>query len=191
MDSFLALHSVIHPRAVTEFVYRYSSPKRAYIYLSFYLASSSSTKRAHPPQTNGTANTTAPNSPNGGASTPVPSQHELRREELGEIFRALERGGMRALDISDNELAKSHSRYLVGGGSSSAAVRGRGSSGRVAHERVFRFEFPERPNALRKFLETLPSGFNVSLFHYRNHGGGATLFSSLSRALAFWLETGN
>lgn len=142
---------------MTEFVYRYSSSKRAYIYLSFYLASSSSTSRSLPPQ--------APN----GTSTPVPSPHELRRQELDEIMSTLQRGGMRATDISDNELAKSHSRYLVGG-----TRKADDKSGRVAHERVFRFEFPERPNALRKFLETLPNGFNISLFHYRNQGGGAS-----------------
>lgn len=67
---------------------------------------------------------------------------------------------MSALDISENELAKSHARYLVGGKS------------KVQDERMFRFEFPERPGALRKFLEGLGERFNISLFHYRNHGGG-------------------
>lgn len=166
--SFLALHSVIHPRAVTEFVYRYSSSKRAYIYLSFYLASSSSRANA-----NATTTTTA----SGATSTPIPSPHELRTQELSEIFAALNRGGMQALDISDNELAKSHSRYLVGGGGN---AKGRTGTATSVNERVFRFEFPERPNALRKFLETLPSGFNISLFHYRNQGGGASFSHPLS-----------
>ena len=158
---------MIHPRAVTEFVYRYSSSKRAYIYLSFYLASSSSRANANA--------STATTATTGGTSTPLPSPHELRTQELSEIFAALNRGGMQALDISDNELAKSHSRYLVGGhGNGNAKSKARGG----VSERVFRFEFPERPNALRKFLETLPSGFNISLFHYRNQGGGA--FSKLS-----------
>lgn len=75
---------------------------------------------------------------------------------------------MKALDISDNELAKSHARYLVGG------------KAKVQDERMFRFEFPERPGALRKFLEGLGKGFNISLFHYRNHGGGTLFFLSLS-----------
>jgi hypothetical protein len=70
---------------------------------------------------------------------------------------------MKALDISENELAKSHARYLVGGKS------------KVKDERMFRFEFPERPGALRKFLEGLGDKFNISLFHYRNHGGGSSL----------------
>jgi len=73
---------------------------------------------------------------------------------------------MSALDISENELAKSHARYLVGGKS------------KVQDERMFRFEFPERPGALRKFLEGLGEGFNISLFHYRNHGGGKLSLSS-------------
>lgn len=79
----------------------------------------------------------------------------------------MKREGMKPLDLSENEMAKSHARYLVGGRSS------------VKDERVFRFEFPERPGALRKFLEAMR--FNISLFHYRNQGGGA--FSSSSRAL--------
>jgi threonine dehydratase len=65
---------------------------------------------------------------------------------------------MHGLDISDNEMAKSHARYLVGGRSI------------VENERLFRFEFPERPGALKKFLTGLKSNWNVSLFHYRNHG---------------------
>lgn len=72
---------------------------------------------------------------------------------------------MEPRDISDNEMAKSHARYLIGGRK------------KVENERVFRFEFPERPGALKKFLTGLQAGnFNVSLFHYRNHGAGAFLF---------------
>lgn len=150
--SFLALHSVIHPRAVTEFVYRYSSPKRAFIFLSFYLASVSSRPSAPAAAS--------------GASTPALTPQQLREEELSGIIGALKGKGMNALDISDNELAKSHARYLVGGKS------------KVEHERMFRFEFPERPGALRKFLEGLMGDqFNISLFHYRNHGGGPSSFS--------------
>ncbi|BGP17318.1 hypothetical protein JCM10213_009078 [Rhodosporidiobolus nylandii] len=142
--AFLTLHSVIHPRAVTEFVYRYSSPKRAFIFLSFYLSSISSRPAAPAPS---------------GASTPAPTPAQLRADELASITSSLQREGMKALDISDNELAKSHARYLVGGKS------------KVENERLFRFEFPERPGALRKFLEGLGDRFNISLFHYRNHGG--------------------
>ncbi|GAA6005828.1 hypothetical protein JCM10207_007242 [Rhodosporidiobolus poonsookiae] len=147
--AFLALHSIIHPRAVTEFVYRYSSSKRAYIFLSFYLASSSSRL----PAANPAAGTGS------GASTPAVTPQQLRADELAGILSSLKAGGMQGIDISDNELAKSHARYLVGGKS------------KVEHERMFRFEFPERPGALRKFLEGLGTRFNISLFHYRNHGG--------------------
>lgn len=67
---------------------------------------------------------------------------------------------MNATDVTDDELAKTHIRYLVGGRSDS-----------VAHERLFMFEFPERPGALARFLTTLRPNQNISLFHYRNQGG--------------------
>ncbi|GAA5871559.1 hypothetical protein JCM16303_000792 [Sporobolomyces ruberrimus] len=144
--SFLALHSIIHPRAVTEFVYRYSSSRRAFIFLSFYLSSPSLSL-----PTNSTPIT--------GTSTPLLSPQAARVEELSSLLSQLSKKGMKALDISENELAKSHARYLVGG------------KQKVENERMFRFEFPERPGALRKFLEGLGNGFNISLFHYRNQGG--------------------
>jgi threonine dehydratase len=56
-------------------------------------------------------------------------------------------------------MAKLHARYMVGG-----HARG------LEHERLFRFEFPERPGALLRFLEAVGSQWNISLFHYRNHG---------------------
>ena len=61
--------------------------------------------------------------------------------------------------MTDNEMAKLHVRYMVGG-----QARG------LADERLYRFEFPERPGALLKFLQAIGSGWNISLFHYRNHG---------------------
>jgi threonine dehydratase len=67
--------------------------------------------------------------------------------------------GYEVVDLSDNEMAKLHVRHLVGGHSS-----------HVHDERVCRFEFPERPGALLQFLETLGGRWNISLFHYRNHG---------------------
>ena len=88
---------------------------------------------------------------------------------------------MKGYDISDDELAKSHSKYMIGGAQ------------RVEHERLFRFgmcrpafhpclaggtpliasaEFPERHGALRKFLLGIQTKWNISLFHYRNHGAG-------------------
>jgi threonine dehydratase len=62
--------------------------------------------------------------------------------------------------MTDNEMAKLHVRYMVGG-----HARG------LADERLYRFEFPERPGALLKFLQAIGTQWNVSLFHYRNHGG--------------------
>lgn len=67
--------------------------------------------------------------------------------------------GLDALDLTDNELAKLHLRHLVGGRAPQAE-----------NEVVFRFEFPEKPGALRKFLNTMQHDWNISLFHYRNHG---------------------
>ncbi|KAJ5503338.1 Threonine dehydratase biosynthetic [Penicillium fimorum] len=81
------------------------------------------------------------------------------REDLAKIMAELERGGMSCRDLSDDELAKRHLRFLVGGRCE------------VADERIFMFEFPERPGALAKFLTTLRPEQNISLFHYRNYGG--------------------
>jgi threonine dehydratase len=67
--------------------------------------------------------------------------------------------GLPALDLTDNEVAKLHLRHLVGGHAPQAE-----------NEVVFRFEFPEKPGALMKFLDTMGHDWNISLFHYRNHG---------------------
>lgn len=82
-----------------------------------------------------------------------------RPAELRELIGRLATDGMTAIDVSDDELTKSHIRYLVGGRSP------------VADERLYMFEFPERPGALLKFLGAVKSDRNISLFHYRNHGG--------------------
>jgi threonine dehydratase len=86
---------------------------------------------------------------------------ELRRgaAERGEVVAQLRREGYTVVDLSQNELAKLHVRHLVGG-----------VSDRARDERLFRFEFPERPGALLRFLEAVGHRFNISLFHYRNHG---------------------
>ena len=91
MYSFFALHTIIHPRAVTEFIYRYNSPSRAHVFLSFNLETHS------------------------------------RAKEVANVLSALEQQDMKAYDISDNEMAKSHARYMIGGASG------------VANERLFRF----------------------------------------------------
>ncbi len=79
--------------------------------------------------------------------------------ETARLVRALRRRGLETLDFSDNELAKLHVRHLVGGHAPG-----------VAHEILYRFEFPERPGALVKFLNSMRHAWNISLFHYRNHG---------------------
>jgi threonine dehydratase len=68
--------------------------------------------------------------------------------------------GFPAVDLTDNELAKDHVRYMVGG-----------RSPVVSNERLLRFWFPERPGALTRFLATMGADWNISLFHYRLHGG--------------------
>lgn len=68
--------------------------------------------------------------------------------------------GYEVLDISDNEMAKIHVRYMVGGHSRDLLVS----------EQVYRFQFPERPGALLRFLTQLGERWNISMFHYRNHG---------------------
>jgi len=86
---------------------------------------------------------------------------ELRRgaDERRELAAALRAHGYAVADMTDNELAVLHTRHLVGG-------RAPGLEG----ERLFRFEFPERPGALRRFLELMSPAWNLTLFHYRNHG---------------------
>ncbi len=78
------------------------------------------------------------------------------REALAAAFRAQT---FDVLDLTDDELAKLHLRHMIGGRSSLAQ-----------HERLYRFEFPERPGALTHFLGQLHPDWNISLFHYRNHG---------------------
>ncbi|KAF6762994.1 threonine ammonia-lyase [Ephemerocybe angulata] len=129
--SFVALHTIIHPRAVTEFIYRYNvRGDRAHVLLSFKIESGN------------------------------------RATEVQDVISALADADMKGYDISDDECAKSHVRYMIGG------------CHKVPNERVVRFEFPERPGALRKFLLGLQQEWNISLFHYRNHG------ADLGRVLA-------
>lgn len=71
----------------------------------------------------------------------------------------LTRKGYPVEDLTDNEMAKLHIRHMVGG-----------RSPQIEDEQVYRFEFPERPGALLKFLTHLAAGWNISMFHYRNHG---------------------
>ena len=81
------------------------------------------------------------------------------RAEKESVVRDLRATGYAVNDMTDNELAKLHVRYMVGG-----HARG------IADELLYRFEFPERPGALLKFLQAIGARWNISLFHYRNHG---------------------
>jgi len=78
------------------------------------------------------------------------------REALVDAFRANDFG---VLDLTDDELAKLHLRHMIGGRSPLAR-----------DERLYRFDFPERPGALARFLDRMHPDWNISLFHYRNHG---------------------
>ena len=80
-------------------------------------------------------------------------------DEQHALIQKLRDAGYPVADLSDNEMAKLHVRHMVGGPS-----RG------IKNERLFRFEFPERPGALLDFLEAIGTQWNISLFHYRNHG---------------------
>jgi threonine dehydratase len=79
--------------------------------------------------------------------------------ESANLVASLQLEGLATLDLTDNEMAKLHLRHLVGGRAPQAE-----------HEVVYRFEFPEKPGALMKFLESMGHDWNISLFHYRNHG---------------------
>lgn len=81
------------------------------------------------------------------------------RADAAEIANTFEAHGFRTLDLTDDELAKLHLRHMVGGRSALAQ-----------NELLYRFEFPERPGALMKFLSCMSPNWNISLFHYRNQG---------------------
>lgn len=80
-------------------------------------------------------------------------------EEKSRIIATLREAGYPVVDMSDNEMAKLHVRYMVGGHAPG-----------IRDEILYRFQFPERPGALLKFLTGMAHGWNISLFHYRNHG---------------------
>ncbi|EDO17046.1 hypothetical protein Kpol_530p16 [Vanderwaltozyma polyspora DSM 70294] len=126
--SFKKLQNVIHPRSVTEFSYRYNEHRHE---------STSEVPKAY-----------------------IYTSFSVvdREKEIKQVMQQIHALGFEAVDISENEMAKSHGRYLVGGAS------------KVPNERIIAFEFPERPGALTKFLSGLSESWNLTLFHYRNHG---------------------
>ena len=86
----------------------------------------------------------------------VQIQNRTDGENIAATFEA---NGFKTIDLTDDELAKTHLRHMVGGKSSLAD-----------NELLYRFEFPERPGALIKFLNSMSPNWNISLFHYRNNG---------------------
>ena len=116
--------------------------------------------------------------------------------ESSELVGKLQSHELPTLDLSDNEMAKLHLRHLVGG-----------RAPEVDNEIIYRFEFPERPGALMNFLNSMNHSWNISLFHYRNHGAdyGRVLvgmqvprhdkkaFTEFLKTLGYryWDETGN
>ena len=81
-------------------------------------------------------------------------------DDLAQLLAELNQQGYTTEDLTGNEVAKLHIRYMVGGRAPAS----------VAYERVYRVEFPERPGALLRFLSGLGQRWNISMFHYRNHG---------------------
>ena len=85
------------------------------------------------------------------------------RSESTKLVEQLTKHGYPTLDLTDDEMAKNHIRHMVGGHAPQVCENG-------MSELLYRFEFPERPGALMNFLTQMSAGWNISLFHYRNHG---------------------
>lgn len=83
----------------------------------------------------------------------------VNRADAAKIVTSFEANGLKTLDLTDDELTKLHLRHMVGGRSPLAG-----------NELLYRFEFPERPGALMKFVASMSPNWNISLFHYRNNG---------------------
>jgi threonine dehydratase len=119
--SFKRFCTLVGPRNVTEFNYRISDEKKAYVFVGVQTAD---------------------------------------RSESSTLAIKFEQHGFKTLDLTQDELAKSHVRHMVGGKSSLAQ-----------DELLYRFEFPERPGALMRFLDSMAPNWNISLCHYRSQGG--------------------
>ena len=161
--SFRLLHSFLHPRNITEFNYRHNGTDKANVIVSFQALAGRTVE-----------------------------------EDRAIISTILSAQGFAIQDLSNNEMAKAHTRHMSGGravqsfatglgspsfspstrksnisdGSSSGSSNNSGNDDKL-YEVVYRFEFPEAPGALNKFLDTLShfnKGWSISLFHYRNRG---------------------
>jgi threonine dehydratase len=118
--SFKKFCTMLGPKSITEFNYRYADPKEAHVFV--------------------------------GVSV-------RNRDEALKLIQDLKKNGLATEDLSNNEMAKLHIRHLVGG-----------HAHEVKNEILYRFEFPDRPGALMSFLNNMSHNWNISLFHYRNHG---------------------
>lgn len=143
--SFFKLYKLIYPRNVTEFSYRHNGSKLANVFFSFQAM-----------------------------------RGKLLDEDKIILQESLTSHGYKVTDLSDNNMAKTHARHLAGGRAFIDSLNG-GNGHSITHhldfieriELIYRFEFPESHGALNNFLETLyrcNQGWNISLFHYRNHG---------------------
>ena len=118
--SFRRFCESIGNRSVTDFNYRISDPKQAYIFVGIQTSNS---------------------------------------RDADKLVEAFEKSNLPTVNLTHDELAKLHLRHMIGGHSKLAT-----------NERLYRFEFPERPGALMKFLTSMAPQWNISLFHYRNNG---------------------
>jgi threonine dehydratase len=118
--SFRQFCTLLGPRSVTEFNYRYADARQAHVFVGVQVRD---------------------------------------RNEIRALVARLRRHKLPTRDLSDNEMAKLHVRHLVGG-----------RAPLVTNELLYRFEFPERPGALMNFLKKMNDDWNITLFHYRNHG---------------------
>ncbi|RJX31366.1 MAG: threonine ammonia-lyase, biosynthetic [Oxalobacter sp.] len=118
--SFRRFCELVGPRNVTEFNYRISDERQAYVFVGMEVEN---------------------------------------HDEPAKIVRHFEKNNFKTLNLTDDELGQTHVRHMVGGKSLLAK-----------DELLYRFEFPERPGALMRFLQSMSPNWNISLFHYRNHG---------------------
>ncbi len=118
--AFRRFCNTVGSRSVTEFNYRISDEKKAYIFVGIQTANS---------------------------------------HDADELVKNFEKSNLPTVNLTHDELAKQHLRHMIGGKSALAT-----------NERLYRFEFPERPGALLKFLNAMAPQWNISLFHYRNNG---------------------
>lgn len=118
--SFKKFCNLLGAKSITEFNYRYSDSKLAYVFVGVSIRN---------------------------------------QEEKQALIEKLRHSGLATEDLSNNEMAKLHIRHLVGG-----------HAREIKDEIIYRFEFPDRPGALMNFLNKMSQHWNISLFHYRNHG---------------------